>query len=678
MLMSPSTRRVIAVSTALYRRYRPDDFSQVIGQEQVTAPLVAALDSGRITHAYLFSGPRGCGKTTSARILARCLNCKEGPTSTPCGKCDSCKELATGGPGSLDVVEIDAASHNGVDDARELRERAAFAPVRDRYKIFILDEAHMVTQQGFNALLKLVEEPPEHVKFIFATTEPDKVLGTIRSRTHHYPFRLVPPEVLEKYLEELCKKENIEVGAGVLPMVLRAGGGSVRDTLSVLDQLMAGAVDNKVDYHRAVSLLGYTDSALLDAATKALAEEDGKGIYEIIEQMVESGHDPRRFVEDLLQRLRDLLILAVAGKDAKQVLHALAPDQVQRMVELSSQWGSRAISRAADLTAQALTKMVGATSPRLQLELLVARILLPQTEASDTAPKPVASGSARGGRAQAMRAQVAQSSRSATAETAPAKAATDSQSPSSPSQPASAPSAAIVRDNWQKVLQAAELVSPQQAAYLSNNVRPGLIENGKLLIQVPNAQVYQMVTSPGQTFTSALEGFIQQALQINVGISVQDPRQNQAGQAGPAALGNEAPAAPDSKPATQTPPPTSNGWGPIAKPGEALKEEPESDSAPFQADPPAPSEASPQPAESARVPQKEKPAKANKRVTDTGSILTVVSQPQPQEAELPAALDNTASPDDPDVDASELGGVGIVEELLGATVVDTSPNDKKK
>ena len=365
------------MTTALYRRYRPDTFDQVIGQEHVTEPLKAALRANRVTHAYLFSGPRGCGKTTSARILARCLNCAQGPTDTPCGQCESCRELATGGPGSLDVVEIDAASHGGVDDARDLRERATFAPVRDRYKIFIIDEAHMVTNQGFNALLKLVEEPPEHVKFVFATTEPERVIGTIRSRTHHYPFRLVPPDVLGPYLTGLCAEEHIGVGEGVLTLVMRAGGGSVRDTLSVLDQLMAGAIDGQVTYQTAVALLGYTDSALLDESVDALAGGDGAAAFRVVERMVESGHDPRRFVEDLLQRLRDLLIIAVAGDGARDVLADTPHDQFERMQRQAQNWGPHGLSRAADLTDEALRAMTGATSPRLQLELLVGRILVP-------------------------------------------------------------------------------------------------------------------------------------------------------------------------------------------------------------------------------------------------------------------------------------------------------------
>ena len=370
------------MTTALYRRYRPDTFQDVIGQDHVTAPLMAALRGDRVTHAYLFSGPRGCGKTTSARILARCLNCERFPTDTPCGQCPSCRDLATGGPGSLDVVEIDAASHNGVDDARDLRERASFAPARDRFKIFILDEAHMVTPQGFNALLKLVEEPPAHVKFVFATTEPEKVIGTIRSRTHHYPFRLVAPDTLEGYLAHLCDAEGVSVGPGVFPLVTRAGGGSVRDTLSVMDQLIGGAVDGEVDYARAVALLGYTDTTMLDACIDALAASDGAGVFRVVDRVVSSGHDPRRFVEDLLQRLRDLLVIALAGPEAGPALGSLPDDELARMEVQSRTIGAAGLSRAADTTAQALSQMVGATSPRLQLELLMARLLVPGRRAT--------------------------------------------------------------------------------------------------------------------------------------------------------------------------------------------------------------------------------------------------------------------------------------------------------
>ena len=374
------------MTTALYRRYRPQAFGEMIGQSQVTEPLMTALRSDRVGHAYLFSGPRGCGKTTSARILARCLNCAAGPTDTPCGTCDSCVELGRGGSGSLDVVEIDAASHNGVDDARDLRERAIFAPARDRFKIFILDEAHMVTQQGFNALLKLVEEPPAHVKFIFATTEPEKVLGTIRSRTHHYPFRLVPPAAMLEYVQELCESENVGVEAGVLPLVVRAGGGSPRDTLSLLDQLIAGSDPSTgsatetaghvlVRYERAVALLGYTHSELLDEVVDAFAANDGAGAFAAVDRVVQTGQDPRRFVDDLLERLRDLIIVAATGAGASAVLRGVPDDELERMARQATAFGVARLSRTADLVVAALDEMTGATSPRLQLELLVARVL---------------------------------------------------------------------------------------------------------------------------------------------------------------------------------------------------------------------------------------------------------------------------------------------------------------
>lgn len=384
-LLSARIGRVfpVTVTTALYRRYRPDSFADVIGQEHVTGPLMTALRKNRVNHAYLFSGPRGCGKTTSARILARCLNCEQGPTDTPCGVCPSCVELARGGSGSLDVIEIDAASHGGVDDARDLRERATFAPVRDRYKIFIIDEAHMVTSAGFNALLKIVEEPPEHIKFIFATTEPDKVIGTIRSRTHHYPFRLVPPEPLMAYLEQLCGQENVPVAPGVLSLVIRAGGGSVRDSLSVLDQLMAGAGPNGLDYELAVALLGYTHASLLDDVVEAVAASDAATVFRAVDRVIQTGHDPRRFVEDLLERFRDLIIVQAMPESAQAILRGMPADQIARLQNQAHSLGAAELSRAADVTNTALTEMTGATSPRLHLELLCARILLPGSDQNE-------------------------------------------------------------------------------------------------------------------------------------------------------------------------------------------------------------------------------------------------------------------------------------------------------
>ncbi|MGA1810780.1 DNA polymerase III subunit gamma and tau [Frondihabitans sp. 4ASC-45] len=479
--------------TALYRRYRPETFAELIGQTQVTDPLRTALRTNRVNHAYLFSGPRGCGKTTSARILARCLNCAEGPTDTPCGVCPSCVELARDGSGSLDVIEIDAASHGGVEDSRDLRDRAIFAPARDRYKIFILDEAHMVTNQGFNALLKIIEEPPEHVKFIFATTEPEKVIGTIRSRTHHYPFRLVPPAQMLDYIGSLSETEGVVAAPGVLPLVVRAGGGSVRDTLSLLDQLMAGSEAGSIEYERAVALLGYTHASLLDGVIDALGARDGAATFAAIDRVVQTGQDPRRFVEDLLERLRDLIVVGATNEGASAVLRGITADELDHLGRQAHSFGQAELSRSADVVNRALTDMTGATSPRLHLELMVARILVPESDESgrgalarverlerrvgvsdSSAPAGSAGASAGGVPASAAPAASAPASRVASAaagsaspgatasSSTPASAAPTSSTPASSSPTSSSPAAAA--DAWAQVAPAAPAVSSGSSA----------------------------------------------------------------------------------------------------------------------------------------------------------------------------------------------------------------------
>jgi len=441
------------MSSALYRRYRPQNFDELIGQSQVTEPLKAALTADRVNHAYLFSGPRGCGKTTSARILARCLNCHEGPTANPCGVCESCVELGRGGGGSLDVVEIDAASHNGVDDARDLRERAIFAPARDRYKIFILDEAHMVTPQGFNALLKIVEEPPEHVKFIFATTEPDKVISTIRSRTHHYPFRLVATAEMLSYLEQVLQSEGVEVEEGVLPLVVRAGGGSVRDTLSLMDQLVAGSENSKVTYERAVGLLGFTHESLLSEIIDAFASNDGAKAFDAIDRVIQTGQDARRFLDDLLERLRDLIIAMNLGDQADRVLRGMAPEQLERISIQASKFGDRQLASIAETVNQSLQEFSGATSPRLHLELLCAKVLVTATGNSQVAPRPETSAAVTPEAAQTKPAKGEPSKTAPQTQKAPESEQAVRDKPSVTERDASSVSVQDFKNHWEEILE---------------------------------------------------------------------------------------------------------------------------------------------------------------------------------------------------------------------------------
>jgi DNA polymerase-3 subunit gamma/tau len=527
------------MSLALYRKYRPGSFAEVVGQEHVTEPLQQALRTGRIHHAYLFSGPRGCGKTSSARILARSLNCEKGPTPTPCEVCDSCVALAPNGPGSLDVIEIDAASHNGVDDARELRERAFFAPVSSQFKIYIIDEAHMVTTAAFNALLKLVEEPPPHVKFIFATTEPEKVLTTIKSRTFHYRFRLIPPAVLRDFLADLCGREGITVDPLVLPLVVRAGAGSARDALSVLDQLAAGSGDDGISYERALSTLGYTDAALLDETVDAFAAGDGAAVFATVDRVIEAGIDPRRFAQDLLERFRDLLVLDAVANAGETGLLDLPEDAVERMRGQASRFGRASLARAGDVMSQSLVDMRGTTSPRLVLELACARVLLPGA-ASDTS---------------ALLARLDRLERRLTVTGAPAAAAAPASAPASAPPPASvvingsetaqpepaasespatvqpeevhevsAPAApgeldiVAVRRIWPDLLDAVNLKNKTATALLKN-AEPAAVDAKTLTVTFSTSALANMFAEKSVFLREALQGAVGVDLAIKVAVS---------------------------------------------------------------------------------------------------------------------------------------------------------------
>ena len=656
------------MTTALYRRYRPDTFADVVGQEHVTEPLMQALRADRVGHAYLFSGPRGCGKTTSARILARCLNCAQGPTDTPCGVCESCVELARGGSGSVDVVEIDAASHNGVDDARDLRERAAFAPARDRFKIFILDEAHMVTTQGFNALLKLVEEPPPHVRFIFATTEPDKVIGTIRSRTHHYPFRLVPPGVLTGYLQQLCEAEGVSVASGVLPLVVRAGGGSVRDSLSVLDQLMAGSDAGGVTYERAIALLGFTDATLLDDAVDALAAGDGASLFAVVARVIETGHEPRRFVEDLLERLRDLLVLIAAGDAGARALGEMPSDQADRMRDQARNLGLVRASRAGDVVNDALTSMVGATSPRLHLELLCARLIAADAPAGMGAAPDVRPGAAEPAarHASAPAAAAAQAAPAAAAEPRPAadvpvvrEAAPQKPAPQElPAQPASTPDTTpaatppvagagagdteLVRRRWPEVLGTLERRRVTWAM-VSQSAQVTSVEGGVLTLAFDNAALVQRFNGSDHAENVGLAVRETLGLQVRVEAAM--------GPGGPAA----APGSPTARPATQSAttqsiptqsiptqsaPTRPASSGPAAS-GSPTTDSPTTDSTPTDSTPPWSS-----------------PATAS---------VPVNLVPPPEDDYPDEAMD--ISPDDEVAPDSQLSGAEVVAKMLNGTVI---------
>jgi DNA polymerase III subunit gamma/tau len=508
----------VAGSLALYRRYRSATFAEVIGQDHVTRPLQQALAAGRINHAYLFSGPRGCGKTSSARILARSLNCVKGPTPTPCGECDSCRELAPNGPGSIDVIEIDAASHGGVDDARELRERAFYAPVRDRFKVYIVDEAHMVSTQGFNALLKLVEEPPDFLIFVFATTEPDKVLQTIRSRTHHYPFRLIPPGVMRQHVERICAEEGVTVEPAVLPLVVRAGAGSVRDSLSVLDQLIAGAGPSGVTYADAVGLLGVTDATLLDDMVDALAAGDAASVYGTVDRVVEAGHDPRRFAADLLDRFRDLIVIdAVPGAAASGLIDDTT-DELSRMTEQAARLGAATLARNAEIVHTALIEMRGTTSPRLVLELLCARMLLPDAAADSAALLQRLERLERRNAA----LSVPEPPPATPADPAPKSKAKQKQKPESkpaaePQPESGAIDAAAVRRLWPEVLDVVKQSSKRTRALL-DNAQVTSVNGDRLTLAAPTTALAKMISEDGtiELVRTALTSIVGGTWQVEV------------------------------------------------------------------------------------------------------------------------------------------------------------------
>ena len=656
---------------ALYRRYRPETFAEVIGQTHVTEPLRHALANNRVNHACLFSGPRGCGKTTSARILARALNCEQAPVADPCGECQSCRDLARGGPGSIDVIEIDAASHGGVDDARDLRERAFFAPVNSRYKVYIIDEAHMVSNQGFNALLKLVEEPPPHLKFIFATTEPEKVIGTIRSRTHHYPFRLVPPKVLTTYLEELGRTEGVTLEATALPLVVRAGGGSVRDTLSVLDQLISGAGDDGVTYDLAAALLGYTPDSLLDEVVDAFAAGDGGAVFAAVDKVVETGQDPRRFAEDLLQRLRDLVIVANVPDAISIGLIDIPGDRAERIENQASRFGRAELTRAADVVSAGLTELRGATAPRLLLELVCARILLP---GADATPDGI---QARLDRIERRLAMAGDASRPATPVPAPSAAAAPAPAPAShapTSEPAPTPTPAATPSPAptpatpppaaapaQTVREAEPTPTPAPGAVGVADVRrlwPQILDKVRGLRRFTwvmlsqNAQVHSL---EGNTLTIGL---------VNAGARDSFARSGSDGVLGTAltdVLGGtwRVEAIVDPSAAGGATPPD----GPAERPSHAASEPPAPQAPPQGAAPEAPTASAPP------VPSRPERASADAIAAARATLREDSARPEAYDP------DRHARADDPAMDNDGLSHEELLSRTLGAQVISEIPHD---
>jgi DNA polymerase-3 subunit gamma/tau len=672
---------------ALYRRYRPETFAEVIGQDHVTEPLRAALANNRVNHAYLFSGPRGCGKTTSARILARALNCEKAPIADPCGECDSCVDLARGGSGSIDVIEIDAASHGGVDDARDLREKAFFAPVKSRYKVYIIDEAHMVTTQGFNALLKLVEEPPPHLRFIFATTEPEKVLPTIRSRTHHYPFRLIPPRLLSSYLSELCEREGVGIEPAALPLVVRAGAGSARDTLSVLDQLLGGAGAAGVTHKLATDLLGYTPDSLLDEVVDAFAAADGGSVFGVVDKVIETGQDPRRFTEDLLRRLRDLVIVKAVPDAPATGLIDLAEDQAERLVAQAARFGGVELSRAADLVASGLTEMRGATAPRMLLELICARILLPGADdtadgmlarldrlerrisltgaapaaapAAQPAPEPVRRPVAAEPVAPAPTAAASTPAAPTPAPPAPAVASTspglDTGSPGlarlDQREAASAPTApapsggltlADVRRLWPDIVDATKLRRRVTWMHLSNNAQVLAVDPTTLTLAFANPGAMESFVSGGSP-----EILRQVAIDV-VGHdwkveTILDPS-----------------ATPTSAPRVTTPAVQQAPRAPEASPQQASPERPPA----WATEPPTDQPEEPEPPRAQASPQAV--AAAREAITDV--------RPTTERGDPMSSADAEVHPDDPDVDDSGMAPTELLQSTLGAQVIEEIPH----